>query len=118
MKTLMTAAAALVLAAAISTRPAAQEGRLASAEGHTKSLQCVACHGPSGITPNPMFPHLAGQNATYLEIQLEKFKSGERYHALMTPVAQSLSRQDIIDLSIYYSSIGPLAGASNIGTEP
>lgn len=84
--------------------------------GQTKSLQCVACHGPSGISPNPMFPHLAGQNASYLEIQLENFKSGERYHPLMTPVAQALSQEDVADLAAYFSRIGPLAGADAIGS--
>ena len=63
-----------------------------------------------------MFPHLAGQNASYLEIQLENFRSGERYHPLMTPIAQSLSRQDVIDLAIYYSRIGPLGSTSGAET--
>ena len=43
---------------------------------------------------------------------IEHFRNGERYHALMTPVAESLSNEDIQDLAAYFSSIGPLAGAS------
>jgi cytochrome c553 len=54
-----------------------------------------------------MFPHLAGQNAAYLEIQLKQFKTGERYHPLMTPVAEALSDQDIDDLAAYYSALQP-----------
>jgi cytochrome c553 len=77
--------------------------------GQAKSIDCVACHGAGGISPNPMFPHLAGQNAAYLEMQLENFRSGAREHPLMTPVAQSLSSEDIVDLATYFSSIGPLA---------
>lgn len=77
--------------------------------GQTKSMQCVACHGAAGISTNPTFPHLAGQHATYLEMQLENFRTGERYHPLMTPVAQSLTQQDIADLSDYFSRVGPLA---------
>lgn len=80
--------------------------------GHIKSMQCVACHGVAGISSNPMIPHLAGQNAFYLEKQLEHFKTGERYNPLMTPVAASLSRQDIVDLVTYFSSIGPLAAVA------
>jgi cytochrome c553 len=76
-------------------------------EGQEKAVQCVACHGPSGLALNPMFPHLAGQNAAYLEIQLEQFKTGERYHPLMTPVAQALSDQDIDDLAAYHSALQP-----------
>src|SRR5690606_3484501 len=107
-RTTMFGAATLLAAAVYSGGPAAQVEDLA-AEGRTKSLQCVACHGPVGVSPNPMFPHLAGQNASYLEIQLQRFKSGERSHPLMTPIAQSLSREDIIALATYFSRIGPLA---------
>lgn len=77
--------------------------------GARKSLQCVACHGPNGITPNPTFPHIAGQNATYLLLQLENFREGDRYDPLMTPIAESLTDSDIRDLAAYFSRIGPLA---------
>lgn len=102
-----------------STYVLAQEATQQDTErGQTKSAQCIACHGPIGMSPNPMFPHLAGQNATYLQIQLENFRTGERYHPLMTPVAESLSRQDINDLAQYFSSVGPLADAEpGLGTQ-
>jgi len=74
--------------------------------GAQKAGQCVACHGIQGLAPNPTFPHLAGQNAAYLESQLRHFRSGERYHPLMTPVAETLSDQDIDELAAYYSSLG------------
>jgi cytochrome c553 len=76
-------------------------------EGRSKAVQRVACHGADGVAPNPTFPHLAGQNPAYLGIQLERFRSGERYHPLMTPVAQALSDPDIEDLVIYYSELRP-----------
>jgi len=76
-------------------------------DGRLKAVQCVACHGMGGVAPNPTFPHLAGQNAAYLAIQLERFRTGERYHPLMTPVAQALSDRDIEDLAAYYSELRP-----------
>jgi cytochrome c553 len=76
-------------------------------EGRQKAVQCVACHGSEGIAPNPTFPHLAGQNPAYLELQLRKFRAGERYHPLMTPVAETLSDQDIDELAAYYSELRP-----------
>ena len=79
--------------------------------GLRKAVQCVACHGLEGVAPNPTFPHLAGQNAAYLAIQLERFRTGERYHPLMTPVAQALSDRDIEDLAAYYSELRPWAEA-------
>lgn len=111
-KSAMTALSAAVL---LPLQGIGQEAQQDRQRGQMKSLQCIACHGPSGITQNPMFPHLAGQNASYLEIQLENFRTGERYHPLMTPVAQSLSRQDILDLAAYFSEVGPLAAAAQGG---
>lgn len=94
--------AILTLAA---TGPAAAADR--GEDGHQKAVQCIACHGMEGVAPNPTFPHLAGQNAAYLAIQLERFRTGARYDPLMTPVAQALSDQDIEDLAAYYSELRP-----------
>jgi len=88
---------------AVSAGSAAAAGRVE--DGQSKAMQCVACHGTGGVAPNPTFPHLAGQNAAYLEIQLRHFRSGQRYHPLMSPVAQALSDQDIDDLAAYYSEL-------------
>ena len=80
-------------------------------QGEGRSAECVACHGVNGISENPMFPHLAGQNAAYLQAQLENFRDGTRYHPLMTPVAQSLSDEEISELANYFSSIGSFTGS-------
>lgn len=103
----ITASLALIVLAGWTVEAGAQDvGR-----GEEKAADCVACHGALGISPNPLFPNLAGQNGAYLQMQLEKFKQGDRYHPLMTPIAQSLSQQEINDLAAYFSSIAPLAGA-------
>lgn len=78
--------------------------------GYGKSVQCVACHGVGGMAPNPTFPNLAGQNAGYLELQLTRFRSGERHHPLMSPIAESLSDADIGSLAVFYSALRPQAG--------
>ena len=75
-------------------------------QGRSKAVMCAACHGKEGETINPAFPQLAGQNAGYLAIQLQEFKSGKRYHPVMSPVARDLSEQDIADLAAYYSQLG------------
>ena len=82
--------------------------------GRARSVDCVACHGPAGVTANPTFPNIAGQNAAYLGMQLQNFKSGERYHALMTPVAQTLSEQDIHDLAAYFSTPGAAGETADV----
>ncbi|KAB7623944.1 c-type cytochrome [Alkalilimnicola sp. S0819] len=71
--------------------------------GQQKAATCAACHGADGNSPNPAWPDLAGQHAGYLVQQLQAFKSGTRQNALMSPQAQGLSEQDMLDLAAYYS---------------
>jgi len=79
-----------------------------SNEGQKKSSTCVACHGQNGISPNDQWPNLAGQKKQYLSEQLKAFKNGTRVNPLMSPIANSLSDQDIQDLVDYFSQLkGP-----------
>ncbi len=74
------------------------------AAGKAKSGMCAACHGVDGNSPAPMFPKLAGQHASYLENQLQDFKSQARVDPTMNGMAAALSDADIADLSAYYAS--------------
>lgn len=76
-------------------------------EGKAKSAVCVACHGVAGISPNPQWPNLAGQKDQYLIIALKAYRDGDRQNALMSPLAQGLSDQDIENLAAYYASLSP-----------
>jgi cytochrome c553 len=72
--------------------------------GKQKALACAACHGPDGNAPaGQTFPDLAGQTARYLYLQLKDFKEGRRKDPLMSPMAANLSRDDMFDLSAYFS---------------
>ena len=42
--------------------------------GKAKSMTCMACHGPQGISANPLWPNIAGQSATYIASQLTAFR--------------------------------------------
>lgn len=72
-------------------------------EGQAKSATCVACHGPTGNSPNPEWPNIAGQHEQYILKQLRAFKAGERQNPLMSPIAATLSEDDMADLAVYYS---------------
>lgn len=74
------------------------------AAGKAKSGMCAACHGQDGNSPAPMFPKLAGQHASYLEKQLQDFKSQKRNDPTMVGMAAALSDEDIADISAYYAS--------------
>ena len=75
-----------------------------ASSGQTKSATCVACHGPDGNSPNPIWPKLAGQHPEYILKQLGEFKAGVRKNDLMSPMAAPLSEQDMQDLAAYFSS--------------
>jgi cytochrome c553 len=74
------------------------------AAGKLKSQACAACHGADGNAPAAIFPNLAGQTWRYIYIQLKDFKEGRRTNALMTPMVESLSKQDMIDIANYYAA--------------
>lgn len=72
--------------------------------GKTKAIACTACHGADGNSPTDLYPKLAGQHASYLEKQLQQFKSGERENPIMLGMSATLSEQDMEDLAAYYSA--------------
>ncbi|HYQ72456.1 MAG TPA: cytochrome c [Gammaproteobacteria bacterium] len=78
-----------------------------AAAGKLKSAACTGCHGINGISNNPMWPNLAGQQEGYLVKQLQAFREGVRDDPLMTPMAQSLTDSDIDNLAAYYSNLQP-----------
>ena len=75
--------------------------------GQTKAALCAACHGPAGISINPLWPSLAGQQEQYLVKQIRMFRDGEREEITMQPFVQNLSDQDIADLAAYYAELSP-----------
>ena len=66
---------------------------------------CAVCHGIDGIAKNPDAQHLAAENVEYLMRQLKAFKSGERKHEQMSIIAQSMSDEQMADVSAWYSQI-------------
>jgi len=73
--------------------------------GKVKAASCAACHGGEGLSSNPEWPNLAGQNAQYLINQLKGFRDGDRNSPMMSPMAKPLSDADIHDISAYYASL-------------
>ena len=83
------------------------------AKGKELSVSCAACHGDNGISLNPVWPKLAGQNPKYLASQLYEFRKGaegNRNNEVMYGIAMTLSDIDIEDLSAYYASLESKVG--------
>lgn len=66
---------------------------------------CASCHGQTGISPDPVYPHLSGQSALAIYKQLHDFRSGVRQNQLMSPVAQGLTDDQMIALANHYASL-------------
>lgn len=79
--------------------------------GEARSTVCQACHGATGKSPNDAWPNLAGQGEAYLVKQLKAFRDGSRKDPLMSPMAKSLSDEDVDNLSAYFSSQSPAAAS-------
>jgi len=80
--------------------------------GKARAITCMACHGPEGISVNPLWPNIAGQSATYTASQLTAFRDGamkaqdaERHDPLMSPQSLALSDEDIRNLAVYFESL-------------
>ncbi|MEY8878027.1 MAG: cytochrome c [Leptothrix sp. (in: b-proteobacteria)] len=95
------ALAAASLSGALAGAQAVNE---APAEAPPKAALCMACHGPSGNPAMAEVPALAGQSARYLYLQLRDFQEGRRSNALMSPMAQGLSRDEMRALGNYFAA--------------
>ena len=76
-----------------------------AAAGKNKSVVCASCHGAAGVSINPMWPNLAGQQEQYLAKQIKAFRDGDRKDPMMSPMVAALSDDDIANLAAFYSSL-------------
>lgn len=104
----------------------ATTANLQAAEAPSAELlaRCSACHGDVGAGNQTLgAPALAGQDAAYLERQLNNFKSGRRGYAdqdqsgqQMSALAKELSDEGIASLSAYFAALPsvklPAAGST------
>jgi cytochrome c553 len=67
-----------------------------------KAAVCGACHGEKGLPEDKAIPIIWGQNEGYLYLELRDFQKGARKDDQMTPIAQSLSKEDTLALAAYF----------------
>lgn len=106
-------AAVIGLSAGVGLRAAAQtpltpltlEGNVE--RGEKLAMTCSGCHAVPGYHnayPSYHVPKLGNQNADYLEIALQAYRSGQRAHDTMQAQASTLTDQDIADVVAYFRS--------------
>jgi cytochrome c553 len=88
-------------------QPDPKHGATIAAQGTAAGAPaCVQCHPIGGESdPNGAFPRIVGQWAYYQSEQLRDFASGVRESAIMSPVAQALSPDDVADVAAYYAGV-------------
>jgi cytochrome c553 len=103
------------LAAVETVRPGATDDFRAAyatpqdiAEGkRLADASCARCHGPIGNSTAKGVPHLAGQRAVYLHLELQAYKSGARGKGMMADSAKFLSDDALVKVAAYFASLEP-----------
>lgn len=85
--------AGLSVAHAVEDRPAEQLVR----------ERCRKCHGLNGLSSEPEFPKLAGQDPDYLTRQMANFKTGVRKSTRMKQRVADLTGGEMRALAVYFS---------------
>ena len=89
---------------------AAQDAKGNAAAGEKKIAMCIGCHGIAGYQASfpeiYKVPKISGQNEKYLVAALNAYKKGDRRHPTMRGIAETLTDQDIADISAYYATHG------------
>jgi len=93
----------------------AQEAKGDAKAGAGKIAMCIGCHGIPGYQASfpevYKVPMISGQNAGYIASALQAYRKGDRRHPTMRGIADSLTDQDIADVSAYYAGQVPQGGA-------
>ena len=119
-KTLTTILA--LAAAATCASSFAQEVKGDVQAGSQKIATCIGCHGIVGYQASfpevYKVPMISGQSAGYLSAALHAYKKGERRHPTMRSVAETLTEQDIADVSAYYVQHGKAENSTPLPDVP
>jgi cytochrome c553 len=76
-------------------------------EGRNRTVLCKTCHGADGKAVRSGSPNLANQDATYIVDQFLRFADGRRNDFLMSNLAKTFEREEMIKIALYYSSLPP-----------
>jgi cytochrome c553 len=68
---------------------------------------CEGCHGPKGVSANPLIPSLAGQDSAYLASATQAYKQGTRSDDTMKGLIASLDDKSIKNLAAYFAAQEP-----------
>lgn len=76
----------------------------ASIKAPERAAQCVACHGPAGVSQIPSIPSLAAQPKTFIENQLVLIREGLRDVPAMKGSLDGVPDAELVALATYFSA--------------
>jgi len=86
------------------------------AEGkQVADTMCARCHGINGISKEKGVPHIAGQRAVYLLLEMKVYQAGGRGSKLMANTVKYMNDDAIMKVAAYYASLEsaePTSGGS------
>lgn len=122
MKNLLLTLSSLLVASATVFSAHAQELKGDAKAGEKKVAMCIGCHGIPGYQASfpevYRVPMISGQNAKFIASALNAYKKGERKHPSMRAIADSLTDQDIADVSAFYEGHGKTGVAAAAKAAP
>ncbi len=68
---------------------------------------CARCHGLNGIGAAENLPHLAGQRALYLYLEILAYKRDNRHDESMRDAVKFLDEEALVQAAAYYASLEP-----------
>ncbi len=93
--------------------PLINYAQVSQQSAQNKAVVCTACHGQNGISPQPIWPNIAGQNTQYFIKQMKDIKENKhRIAPVMKPIVDNLNDQDINDLAVYYAKMPNASGTT------
>ncbi len=122
MNKLLLSLSALLVASVTAFSAHAEEVKGDATAGLKKNAMCIGCHGIVGYQASfpevHKVPMISGQGAAYITAALNAYKKGDRKHPTMRGVAETLTDQDIADLSAFYANSGVVEGAAPLAKAP
>lgn len=86
------------------------------AAGKAASASCAACHGAEGVSTNPAWPSIAGQDPRYFIAAMDAYKNGSRPDPTMKALVASLDQKTVDNLAAFYAGLRPEQPASGKNT--
>jgi cytochrome c553 len=121
MKKILTCMFVLAVSSMTAVSAQAQEVKGDAKAGEGINAMCIGCHGIKGYQASfpevYRVPMISGQSAKYIAAALNAYKKGERKHPTMRGISETLTDQNIADLSAYYSQHGLPEGKSTAPKE-